>query len=68
MTYTERVSALQPLTQYGPSYNRNVSVALSDSAIFANRGEEEAAEMRAGLMSFEEWERATAALEGKLAV
>jgi hypothetical protein len=71
----ERLLALDSYCTYGPSYNQNVASSVSDSRLFLERGEHRAAErylltaeMRAGMMTFKEWERATAALEGKLAV
>lgn len=75
MTYAERVAALEPMTHYGPSYSRGVAASLADSALFQARQETEAAEryllqaeLRAKVITFEEYQSLIAAIEGKLAL
>ena len=59
----QRLEVLEGFCKYGPDYNRNVAVAVSDHLLFAQRGDTKAAEhflllaeMRAGLMTWDEYE------------
>ena len=62
-TFEARISALAPLTHYGPNYNRGAADALGDARLFQSRGESDAAEhyllvaeARAERISFDEFE------------
>lgn len=75
MSQQERRERLNHLTEFGPNYSRNVTASLSDFDLWAERGHESfaerallTAEWRAGMMTFEEWQQATAAIDGQLAV